>query len=245
MRLTLGLCCLLGSLTAARASPAPFGYLYQPAYSLDARPRLPAEAYCPQPGDILLPSHQSLLWSIAHQIAGTGRPGHSAVVVALPDGTPAVLEAGSARKGAVVVLTPLRTWLAEYRGKVWCRRRKTPITEDQSARLTEFALLNDKKCYAVLRLVAQLTPFRKRGYYRTTYIGRPHGIRRTYYCSELVLEAMVYAGLLDPETTRPTATYPRDIFFDRSNIPHIDRHLGLACDWHVPAFWTWCPSPPR
>ena len=240
MRWTLGLCCLLGSLTAARASPAPFGYLYQPAYSLDAQPRLPAEAYSPQPGDLLLPNNPSLFATISYFLAGSGRPSHSAVVFALPDGSPAVLEAW-ATKGAVVAVTPLQTWLVGYKGKIWCRRRKTAISEEQSSRLTEFALLNDKKSYAFLRVVAQVTPFRHRGYFRSTYIGRPHGIRKTYYCSEIVLEAMVYAGLLDPETTRPTATYPRDMFFDRSHIPYIDRHLGLACEWHVPALWTRCP----
>jgi hypothetical protein len=244
MRWTLGLCWLLGSLTAVRASPAPFGYLYQPAYSLDARPRLPAEEYSPQPGDLLLPNNPSLFGTISYALAGTGRPTHSAVVFALPDGSPAVLEAW-ASKGAVVAVTPLRTWLDGYKGKVWCRRRKVPISAEQSACLTEFALLNDKKPYALLRVAALVTPFRHRGYFRTTYIGRPHGIRRAYYCSEIVLEALVYAGLLDPETTRPTATYPRDMFFDHSNIPHIDRHLGLACDWHVPAFWTWCPCSSR
>ena len=244
MRWILSLCCSLLFLVPAQASPPPFGYLYQSAYSLDAEPRLPAEPYSPQIGDLLLPSNPNLAWSIAYKIAGTGPPGHSALVVALPDGSPAILEAGTGDK-AVVAVTPLRTWLCRYEGKIWVRRRKTPITADQSARLTEFAQINDKKWYAVLRLVGQLTPFRARGYFRTTYIGKPHGIRRTYYCCEIVVEAMVYAGLLDAETARPTATYPRDMFFDRSRIPHIGRHLGLACDWHVPALWTWCPCSGR
>ena len=244
MRWALGLCCLLHSLPPAHASPAPFGYLYQSAYSLDAQPRLPAEAYSPQPGDLILGSNPNLIWSTAYLIAGTGGPGHSAIVVSLPDGSPAVLEAGTSDR-AVVAVTPLQCWFRRYKGKVWVRRRKTPLGEEESNRLTEFALLNDGKRYAALRLLAQLTPFRARGHFRTTYIGKPHGIRRRYYCTEIVLEALVYAGLLDRETTRPTATYPRDIFFDRSNIPHIDRHLGLVCDWHVPAFWTWCPCPQR
>lgn len=244
MRWMLSVGCLLLFLVPARASAPAYGYLYQSAYSLDAKPRLPAEPYSPQIGDLLLPSDPNVGWSIAYAIAGTGRPGHSAVVVALPDGSPAILEAGTSDK-AVVAVTPLQTWLCKYKGKVWVRRRKTPIAPDQSARLTEFALLNDKKRYAVLRLVGQLTPFRARGYVRTTYIGKPHGIRRTYYCSEIVVEAMVYAGLLDAETARPTATYPRDMFFDRSHIPYIDRHLGLACGWHVPALWTWCPCSGR
>ena len=240
MRWMLSLCCSFVVIATAQAEPATYGHLYQSAYSLDRQPRLPAEEYVPQPGDLFLPSDPSPLWRVAYAMAGTNLPSHSALIVTLPDGTPAVLEAGSGSK-AVVALTPLRTWLCEYKGKVWIRRRKTPITAEQSALLTEFALLNDKKFYAILRFMGQVTPFRARGYYRTTYIGKPHGIRRTYYCSEIVLEGMVYAGLMDRETARPTATYPRDMFFDHSRIPHIDRHLGLACDWHVPAFWTWCP----
>ena len=239
MRWMLSVCCSILFLLPARAS-SPFGWLYQPAYSLDAQPRLPAEPYSHQIGDLLLPSNPNLAWSIAYVLAGTGGPGHSAVVVAMPDGTPGVLEAGTGDK-AVVAFTPIQAWLCKYKGKVWIRRRKTPITADQSARLTEFALLNDKKMYAILRLVGQLTPFRARGYYRTTYIGKPHGIRKKYYCCEIVVEAMVYAGLHDAETARPTATYPRDMFFDHSRIPYIDQHMGLACDWHVPALWTWCP----
>ena len=100
-------------------------------------------------GDLLLPSDPNVVWSIAYAIAGTGRPGHSALVVALPDGSPAILEAGTSDK-AVVAFTPLQTWLCKYKGKVWIRRRKSPIAPDQSSRLTEFALLNDKKRYAEL-----------------------------------------------------------------------------------------------
>lgn len=243
MRWAIGLFCLLGSLCGARAS-APFGSLYQPAYSMDARPRLPTKAYAPLPGDLLFGSNPNLIWSTAYLIAGTGGPGHCALVIALPDGSPGVLEAGTSDR-AVVAVWPLRTWLCRYEGKVWVRRRKTPLDAGASARLTEFALLNDQKRYAVLRLVAQLTPFRARGYFRTSHIGKPHGIRRTYHCSEIVWEALVYTGLADPETTRPTATYPRDMFFDRSPNPHIDRHLGLACGWHIPALWTWCPCPEK
>lgn len=240
MRWMLGSYFFLCWSVVADASPGPFGHLYQPAYSLDAQPRLPAEAYLPRPGDLLLGSNPNCLWAVAFCIARTDDPGHCALVIALPDGSPAVLEAGSSDR-AIVAVTPLQCWFRRYKGKVWVRRRKTPLADEASNRLTEFALLNDGKRYAALRLLAQMTPFRARGHFRTTYIGQPHGIRRRYYCTEIVLEALVYAGLLDRETTRPTATYPRDIFFDRSSIPHIDRHLGLMCDWHAPALWTPCP----
>jgi hypothetical protein len=240
MRWILCLSALLASSPIAAAPPAPFGYVYRPAYSMDGCPRLPAEAYSPQPGDLLLGNNPNCLWEVCFRLAGTADPGHCALVICLPDGSPAVLEAGTSDK-AIVAITPLRCWFRHYKGKVWVRRRKTAITPEQSARLTEFARLNEGKPYAVLRLLGQMTPFRARGRVRTSYIGKPHGFRRKYYCTEIVFEALVYAGLLDAETTRPTATYPRDIFFDRSPIPHIDRHLGLACGWYAPAFWTGCP----
>src|SRR3954465_6192466 len=124
MRWMLCLGCLLCSLTTARASGAPFRYLYQQASSLDAVPRPPAEAYSPQPGDLILANNPDLLWSMGYLIAGTGPPGHSAVVIALPDGSLAVLESGTGDRG-VVAVTALRTWLCKYKGKVWVRRRKT------------------------------------------------------------------------------------------------------------------------
>lgn len=46
------------------------------------------------------------------------------------------------------------------------------------------------------------------------FIGKPHGDSRlSYFCSELVCESCVAAGLLNPETTRPSATYPHDLFY--------------------------------
>ena len=60
MRWTLGWCCLLIFLMPALASSQPYGYLYQSAYSLDGKPRLPAEPYSPQIGDLLLPSNPNV-----------------------------------------------------------------------------------------------------------------------------------------------------------------------------------------
>src|SRR5262249_32918889 len=127
--------------------------------------------------------------------------------------------------------------------RVWVRRRRMPLTAEQSARLTAFAEAQAGKPFAVLRLMGQLTPFRSRGPVRTWFVGRPHGERRSYFCSELVLEACVAAGLLDPVTTRPAATYPRDLFFGRSLNLYLDRHLCLEPDWDPPARWTECPCP--
>jgi hypothetical protein len=91
----------------------------------------------------------------------------------------------------------------------------------------------------------QLTPFRARGPIRTAFVGTPHGLdREAYYCSELVCEACVYTGLMDARTTRPSATYPRDLFMDHSLNPWLNKHLKLAPAWDPPARWTsWTPQP--
>ncbi len=54
----------------------------------------PREAYLPQPGDIVLYSHNSLRSLFLYLLAHTGKPYHSGIVVNLPDGRPAILEAG-------------------------------------------------------------------------------------------------------------------------------------------------------
>ena len=71
--------------------------------------------------------------------------------------------------------------------------------------------------------------------------GHPRGDRGGYYCSELVCEACVAAGLLDPAPTRPAATYPRDLFFGRSLNPFIDKHLDVNACWFPPARWVCAP----
>src|SRR5207248_2542138 len=82
------------------------------------------------------------------------------------------------------------------------------------------------------------TPFRSRGPVRTYFMGKPKGgDRKSYFCSELVCEACVAAGLLDPQRTRPSATYPRDLFFGRSYNPFIDKHLDVNECWRPPARW--------
>ena len=238
-------CCLLGaavSLGTAHAPPAGESYLYQPAFAIDYELREPAVPYCPQPGDLFLCSGFELWAKVGHWAAGTGAPQHSGIVFARPDGRMALLEGGphnSLRCHVLDVVPELQSYAV--RERVWIRRRRAPLTAEQSARLTAFALANEGKRFALVRLLGQLTPLRSRGAWRTAYVGGPHGDRCSYFCSELVTEACVAAGLLDPTTTRPAATYPRDLFFGRSSNPYIDRHLGMSA-WDPPARWTLCPG---
>src|ERR1700681_3518908 len=69
-------------------------FLYQPAYALDEELRLPAEQYHPQPGDIFLCTDRLWYWQIGFNLAFTGHPHHSGVVIARPDGRLAILESG-------------------------------------------------------------------------------------------------------------------------------------------------------
>jgi hypothetical protein len=203
------------------------------------------EPYCPQPGDIFLATDQARWARLGHWAAGAHGVHHSGIIFLRSNGQPALLEAGPFNSVQVETMDLLEHMLrhVECGDQVWVRRRCLPLTPEQSARLTLFAEAQDGKPFATWRLVGQLTPFRSRGKLRTRFVGKPKGDRRSYFCSELVTEACVAAGMLDPATARPAATYPRDLFFGKSANPYLNKHLHLDCGWHPPARWTECPMP--
>jgi hypothetical protein len=237
-------------------------YLYQPSHSIDEVLREPAEPYLPQPGDFLLATDKNRFWKLTHDLAFAFEPHNSAVVFARPDGSLAIVEAGPTdplQRKPAEELTPLEKvarragsndtmWVTvmdmlehlrdyETKGPVWIRRRRVPLTAEESARLTDFALRQEGKRFALSRLALQLTPLRTRGPLRTRFMGKPHGDRSRYYCSELVTEAFVAAGLMDAATTRPSATYPHDLFVAQSLNPYLRRNLDLS-GWEPPARWV-------
>jgi hypothetical protein len=217
-------------------------YLYQPAFQIDYDLRQPAEPYIPQPGDIFLATGREFWAKLGHWMAGTGAPQHSGIVVARPNGRLVLLEAGphnTLHCGSEEVISQLQSYAVMER--VWIRQRKVPLTSEQSARLTAFAQATQAKRFALLRMFAQVTPLRCRGPLLAQGFGGPHGERWSYFCSELVAEACVAAGLLDPLTTRPEAMYPRDLFFGHSNCAFIKDHLDMS-QWHPPARWTLRPG---
>lgn len=235
---------LLFAAILAGNDPAPScgSFLYQPAYCVDYTPRLPARPYCPQPGDIMLATDHGLFWTYAHRLAGTGHPHHSGIVFQKPDGSMGILEAGPygvLRVRILDAMDHLRGY--EPRG-VWIRKRKCPLTPEQSACLTEFACRQEGKLFAIGRLGLQWTPLRTRGPLRTEWVGHPQGDRRSYFCSELVTESLVAAGLVDADKARPSATYPRDLFMDHSPNPYINRNFDLSACWDPPARWISDPE---
>ncbi len=239
------LLCLALACAPAAGDPAPpcppVSYLYQPAFCMDYELRLPADLYVPQPGDIFVCTGCEMWAKFGHWAAGTGAPQHSGIVFLWPDGRPGLLEGGpnnTLHCRAMDLIPQLLTY-AE-RERIWIRRRCVPLTPEQSAALTSFALHVDGKRFALWRMLAQVTHVRCRGPF-TEYLGRPSGDRVSYFCSELVTEACVAAGLFDPCTARPCAMYPRDLFFGRSNNGYIDKHLDMSA-WAPPARWTICPG---
>jgi hypothetical protein len=235
---------LLLTCLSGQEAPACQGgsYLYQPAFCMDYCLREPAKPYVPQPGDLFVCTGRELWAKLGHRAARTAAPQHSGIVFAHPDGKLCLLEGGPHNevhcKG-----NELLPELESYFGceRIWIRRRRVPLTPEQSERLTCFTLSKEGVRFGLLRMFWQMTPLSCRGPLRTRYLGGPDPDRRSYFCSELVMDACVAAGLLDPATTRPSATYPRDIFFGKSLNPYINKHLDLS-DWYAPARWTSCPG---
>lgn len=245
---------LLAALLAGADPCVEPSYLYQPSFCLDHELRCPAQPYHPRPGDIFLATDKGFLAKMGHKLGCTGAPQHSGVVVRRYDGRIGLLEGGPFNTLHCRIVDDLVPHLAKYaeHERVWLRARKVPLTCEQDRRLTAFAEAVDGKCFSVGKLLKQITPLRHRGPIRTEFVGKPRadkfeaddtnaGLKKTYYCSELVAEALVAAGVFDPDTTRPSATYPRDLFFGRSNNRWIDKHLTL-CEWEPPARWTSCPG---
>ena len=215
---------------------APSPQLYSPRFVLDHNWVGPTRSYEPEPGDIMLATDGSLFWLIMHNLALTSHPTHSGILFRRSDGTMAILEGGphdTLYCRTMDALPHLDSYAAE--GRVWVRRRANPLTKEQSAELTAWAEAQDGKLFAIQRLGWQLCPLRTRGLF-TRFVGKPSGnARQTFFCSELVVESCVAAGLIDARTARPSATYPRDLFFDSSINPYINKTLKLAPDWDPPA----------
>jgi hypothetical protein len=213
-------------------------YLYEPAYAMDKHLRGNPRAYVPQPGDVMLGTDDNWFWKVTHDLAFAGEPHNSAIIVQKRDGSLGVLEAGP--NDCVWVKTvDMLPHLKEYadKGPVWIRKRKMPLTPEQNERLTAWAEKQEGKRFALGRLLMLLSPIRDRGPIRTHFLGKPHGDRSSFYCSELVLESCVAAGLIDRATARPSASFPHDLFFDQSYNPYISKHLPLVHDWEPPARW--------
>ena len=125
-------------------------------------------------------------------------PNGSAIVFARPDGSLATLEAGP-NDCMWIRSMDMLPHLKEYAdvGMVWIRRRRVPLTPEQSAQLTAFAMAVEGKLFALQRLGSAANALPQHAAYtrHARFVGKPHGCNRVcYFCSELVC-ACVAAGL--------------------------------------------------
>lgn len=195
----------------------------------------PLTPYTPQPGDIVLSTTDSDTTTLKYALALTWRPTHVGIMVQMNDGNMGVLEAGGGDTEDTHIMPLAERLQRPTDAAFWIRRPRTPLTSAQSTALSEFAYKVNGLPYAKARQIAQGTIFRTRGPIRTFVLGTPQGYREDYICSEVVVEALVIVGLVNAETARPSATFPRDLFFDRSSNPYIDMNPPLANGWHAPA----------
>lgn len=209
---------------------APDGYTYSPARDLSRVTHYPARRYDPQAANIILMSDATLLSRTLYALAMSGAPDHIGIAFRQPNGRIGMLETGFS-ESLCTRFAPLDYRIHHYPGVVWVRRVRVPVTPDQDQRLTAFAALVDDTRYNLRAVKLNITPFRSRDPLRTAALARPAGGERSLYCSEAVLEVLVCAGLIEPETTRPKATFPRDLFFDRSPNLYINRHSPLSALW--------------
>ena len=238
---------LVPSLLAQSPQSPEYGsFLCQPAYNRDWELRGPAMPYTPQPGDIFLATDQRLWFRWGHLIAGANGVHHSGIVFMRLDGRLGLIESGPFDKTSVEVMLPFDHIRAHTAvgDRVWIRRRRCPLTPEQSARLTAFAAGQEGKPFALARWFGQLTPLRTRGPIKTWFVGLPRGDRPRWFCSELVTECCVAAGIMNYATARPSATYPSDLFWGRSLNLYLNSHLDdLAAGWYPPARWQPQPIP--
>src|SRR5438270_437612 len=88
----LGVLTLLGIPPAESAPPS---YLFQMEIGAHKQVRLQAERYQPQPGDLVLFDGHCNWMNKLYRCCGTNAPSHAGIVFAHPDGSCAILEAGT------------------------------------------------------------------------------------------------------------------------------------------------------
>jgi len=221
---------LLLALAAVLPTGAPAaGHLIDVVPHADGTLRLRATPYQPREGDIVIFSYKDSLREVMYALAGTGAYYHSGLVVRLPSGELATLEAGAV-DGYDVFLLTLPTRLPAYQGNIWVRRLRAPLSAAESTLLTDFAVRQTGKGFAFHRVLQAATPFRPRGWLGVKLWGKTDLERSSWFCSELVVAALVAAGRLDGDEVAANGIYPEDLFTDEV----IDLHAG----WELPLLWS-------
>lgn len=209
------------------------GFLICPCDAPSGGTQWKVEPYFPQPGDILLYDDLNKFNAFMFKVIGTAPPVHAAIVVARPNGAPALLEVGASSRFLVltrVYIVDVLPRLAAYPGVIDVRRPRQPLNADQCAALTDFALGQEGKRFAIGRFALQITPFRARCGIRKQLFGRTDFDRRRWICSENVVAGATIAGLLDPKVHFANCMYPRDLAYDEE--------YDISATYHKPVRWV-------
>ena len=131
-----------------------------------------------------------------------------------------------AMPGDPVLMNDLDTRIREYRsGKISVRRRKTPLTAEQSSRLTEFACAQVGKRFHLLGLLVPPVSFPFRVLSGPVDPNRLD--RSKWICTSLLLRTCIAAGLICPDKINPEGACASDL--------DSDVWLDLSCGWNPPA----------
>ena len=217
---------------AGNETPA-LAFLTSTRVAADGRIVQQVESYVPQEGDLILFHEHVDIWDILFRVVGSGPPDHSGVMFRLPDGRLAILEAAPENgKGGYILrvcLMEAQSRFISCKGTILIRRLRCPLTPAQSAQLTNFALAQQGKRYAVGRLLRQFTPLKARGPKRVEMLGKTYLNRRTWICSELVVAGYTTIGLMNPAQFPANAIYPLDLL--------EDTNYDLSATWYSAEIW--------
>jgi hypothetical protein len=213
----------------ARRTPA--GYLLMPPTPVVRVSYPSVQPYWPQPGDIIVYDNSNKFFHAIFKIAHTAPPTHAAMVIARPDGTPALLElAGPKTMTAEVCIMDVEPRLRTYPGTVQVRRIRQPLSPEQSDDLARFADGQVGKRFALWRCILMATPFCPREGLRREWFGYTPTTRHRWFCSELVVAAGASAHLYEPTAHCANATVPRDLA--------VDERMDLSHLYYPPVSWT-------
>ncbi|MSR31393.1 MAG: hypothetical protein EXR99_07805 [Gemmataceae bacterium] len=233
---TLGALVTLSALAFAEPKLISVGYLWHQKSTPGGQEEIQAVPYVPCVGDVLLFDDMSRFWTFLYKIAGTAPPFHAGIVFKKPDGSLAVLESGP-DDTLHVFLLDIHPRLHDFEGSILIRQTKKVLSQEESKKLTDFAVAQDGKRYAMWRLLLQGTPVRHRGGIKEKILATTYADRSRWLCAEIVVSAGTLVGLFDPAKVKGTTTYPLDMV--------DDVRIDLSATFEPPYYWSSLTAPKR
>lgn len=216
-------------LAAAPASPpsgpaSHFVSPYQPGSVWPTQKTQPPPAvYSPQEGDLIFFTKDTKIYTILYPLVRSFHPFHSGIIVRRVTGELAVLEDGGEGHRTATLQPAIDRMAHEYengKARIWVRKRLNPLTLDQSRALTAFAEGQFGREFSSVGGLAKLAiPGRP--------MARSYPDQKTWFCSEIVAQAMVSGGLFPANRVRPQSVTPYELMRDRRGVNLSDCWSGI------------------